>query len=71
MSQSREPFTTDAPQELSYDEVTTHNLVAVSSCGRMGRTANPPTFSLTDWFRTARRRRADRVNAAWTGARSA
>ncbi|MEO3760315.1 hypothetical protein ABGB19_18775 [Mycobacterium sp. B14F4] len=64
MSQSCEPFATDALEEVAYDEVTTHNLVAVYSCGRIGRVANPPTFSLADWFRTARRRRTDRVNAA-------
>ncbi|ULE31810.1 hypothetical protein K3G64_16660 [Mycobacterium sp. IDR2000157661] len=64
MAQSPEPFTTDALREVSYAEVTTQNLVAVYACGRIGRIANPPTFSLTDWFRTARRRRADRLNAA-------
>ena len=29
---------------------------AVISCSRLGRTANPPTFSLTDWLRPRRRR---------------
>ena len=64
MSQVREPYATDAFEEVSYDEVTTHDLVAVRSCGRIGRVANPPTFSLTDWFRSARRRRAERLSAA-------
>jgi hypothetical protein len=29
---------------------------SVISCSRLGRTANPPTFSLTDWLRPRRRR---------------
>ena len=64
MSQVREPFATDAFEEVSYREVTTQDLIAVYSCGRIGRVANPPTFSLTEWFRSARRRRAERVSAA-------
>lgn len=31
-------------------------VAAVISCSRLGRTANPPTFSLTDWLRPRRRR---------------
>ncbi len=30
--------------------------VSVVSCSRLGRTANPPTFSLTGWLRPRRRR---------------
>lgn len=63
MSQEGESFATDALEVVEYDEVTTQDLVAVHSCGRIGRVANPPTFSLTDWFRT-RRRRTDRLSAA-------
>lgn len=29
---------------------------SIISCSRLGRTANPPTFSLTDWLRPRRRR---------------
>lgn len=29
---------------------------AIISCTRLGRTANPPTLSLTDWLRPRRRR---------------
>ncbi len=29
--------------------------VAVYSCNRLGRVANPPGFSLSKWFRSARR----------------
>lgn len=32
------------------------SVAAVISCSRLGRTANPPTFSLTDWLRPRRRR---------------
>jgi len=32
------------------------NTVSVVSCSRLGRTANPPTFSLTGWLRPRRRR---------------
>jgi hypothetical protein len=30
--------------------------VVVYNCSRLGRTANPPGFSFTDWFRFGRRR---------------
>lgn len=64
MSQEREAFAADALEEVSYDEVPTQGLVAVRSCGRIGLVANPPSFSLTDWFRTTRWRRPNRVSAA-------
>jgi hypothetical protein len=32
------------------------SVTAVISCSRLGRTANPPTFWLTDWLRPRRRR---------------
>lgn len=56
MSQDRKSFATDAFEMASCDQLTMHGLVSVYSCGRIGRVANPPTFSLTDWFRSARRR---------------
>lgn len=31
-------------------------LVAVHNCTRIGRVANPPGFSFSDWFRAGRRR---------------
>lgn len=37
--------------------------VGVISCSRLGRTANPPTRSLTGWLRP-RRRRYDSVSGA-------
>lgn len=35
---------------------TLEGATAVISCSRLGRTANPPTFSLTGWLRPRRRR---------------
>ena len=40
----------------SADDVTAQRPIAVYSCNRLGRVANPPSFSITDWFRSARRR---------------
>jgi len=38
------------------DAVTEQRAVVVYNCNRLGRTANPPGFSLSDWFRPRRRR---------------
>jgi hypothetical protein len=38
------------------DDVAAQSVVVVYSCTRLGRTANPPTFSLSDWFRLGRKR---------------
>jgi hypothetical protein len=38
------------------DEVTAQGPVAVYNCSRLGRVANPPSFSFSDWFRSSRRR---------------
>ena len=38
------------------DDVTEQRTVVVYTCNRLGRTANPPGFSLSDWFRPRRRR---------------
>ncbi|MCH9668629.1 MAG: hypothetical protein K0U80_12325 [Actinomycetia bacterium] len=35
--------------------VTAQLVVAEHSCNRLGRVANPPGFSFTDWFRPGRR----------------
>ena len=40
----------------SVDVVTAQRPIAVYSCNRLGRVANPPSFSIADWFRSARRR---------------
>ena len=38
------------------DGAPSESVAAVISCSRLGRTANPPTFSLPDWLRPRRRR---------------
>jgi len=40
----------------SADDVTVQRPVMVYSCNRLGRVANPPSFSFADWFRSACRR---------------
>jgi hypothetical protein len=40
----------------SADDVTAQRPVNVYTCNRLGRVANPPSFSFADWFRSARRR---------------
>jgi hypothetical protein len=45
------PPVTDAAKDLSAQSV-----VVVYNCSRLGRTANPPRFSIADWFRIGRRR---------------
>ncbi|MBU8831476.1 hypothetical protein [Mycolicibacterium goodii] len=36
--------------------VATHQPIMVYTCNRIGRVANPPSFSLAGWLRTGRRR---------------
>lgn len=38
------------------EAVTAQSEVTVSNCSRLGRTANPPGFSLLDWLRPIRKR---------------
>ncbi len=38
------------------DEVTVQLPVLIHICNRLGRSANPPRFSIADWFRPGRRR---------------
>jgi hypothetical protein len=33
------------------DEITTQTPLLVYTCSRLGRVANPPSFSFADWFR--------------------
>jgi hypothetical protein len=40
----------------SADDVTAQRPVMVYTCNRLGRVANPPSFSFADWLRSARRR---------------
>jgi hypothetical protein len=56
MSQMGASFATGAGGAHVEDEVTAQGPIAVYNCNRLGRVANPPSFSLADWFRSARRR---------------
>lgn len=40
----------------SADDVTAQRPLMVYNCSRLGRVANPPSFSFADLFRAARRR---------------
>jgi hypothetical protein len=37
------------------EDVAVQREVVVSNCSRLGRTANPPSFSFSDFFRFGRR----------------
>jgi hypothetical protein len=56
MSQMGASFATGATPGNADDEATAQGPIAVYTCSRLGRVANPPSFSFTDWFRSARRR---------------
>jgi hypothetical protein len=56
MSGLGNPVLTGRNAEDVADSFTTQRPVAVHSCSRLGRVANPPGFSFTDWFRSGRRR---------------
>jgi hypothetical protein len=56
MSQIGASFAAGAGGPDATDEVTAQGPVAVHNCNRLGRVANPPSFSFADWFRSARRR---------------
>jgi hypothetical protein len=49
-------LTTGASGAGLADDVTAQLPIMVHSCNRLGRVANPPSFSFADWFRSARRR---------------
>jgi hypothetical protein len=56
MSQTGASFAAGHSAAAVDDEGVAQSPVAVYSCSRLGRVANPPSFSLADWFRSARRR---------------
>ena len=56
MSTIDAPSTTGASGAGSADDVTAQRPVMVYTCNRLGRVANPPSFSFADWFRCACRR---------------
>ncbi len=64
MATAATPFPNGAPGAHGSGEVTAQAPLAVYSCNRLGRVANPPGFSLSDWFRSGRRRRIGPVSAA-------
>lgn len=55
MSQMSGSLTASAVDSYAAVEVTVESPVAVHSCSRLGRVANPPSFSFADWFRSRRR----------------
>ena len=56
MSSSGEPVSFGADGEDAAIGVTAQRPVAVYSCSRLGRVANPPGFSLASWLRSGRLR---------------
>jgi hypothetical protein len=56
MSQIGASLVKDAVSVHADDEVTAERPIAVHNCSRLGRVANPPSFSFAEWFRSARRR---------------
>ena len=48
-------FSAGASGAGSADDVTGQRPVMVYVCNRLGRVANPPSFSFTEWFRGRRR----------------
>lgn len=51
-----DPASTVADGEDSALSVAAQRPLAVHSCSRIGRVANPPGFSLSEWFRSTRKR---------------
>ena len=49
-------LTAGASGASSADDVTAQRPVMVYNCNRLGRVANPPSFSFSDWLRSARHR---------------
>jgi hypothetical protein len=56
MSQMGASISSGASGVHTADEITAQRPLMVYSCNRLGRVANPPSFSFADWFRSARRR---------------
>jgi hypothetical protein len=56
MSHMSASFASVAAGAHADDEVTAQGPIAVYNCSRLGRVANPPSFSFAEWFRSARRR---------------
>jgi hypothetical protein len=51
-----DPVSTGTDGDDSALEVAAQRPVAVQSCSRIGRIANPPGFSFSEWLRPRRKR---------------
>jgi hypothetical protein len=56
MSTSTALTSTFPPVTEAANDLGAQSVVVVYNCSRLGRTANPPRFSIADWFRFGRRR---------------
>lgn len=56
MSSPVDPMATRAGGEDAVHRRVVQTPVAVLNCSRIGRVANPPGFSITDWFWSSFRR---------------
>jgi hypothetical protein len=56
MTTSTAPTSTLPPVVETAQDIAAQSVVVVYNCSRLGRTANPPRFSFSDWFRFGRRR---------------
>lgn len=56
MTTSIAPTSALPPLTQAAEDPNAHSVVVVYNCSRLGRTANPPRFSIADWFRFGRRR---------------
>ncbi|MCV7152688.1 hypothetical protein [Mycolicibacterium pyrenivorans] len=56
MSSLGDPVSSGAIGEDSVRGAPAQLPLAVHSCNRLGRVANPPGFSFAEWFRSGRRR---------------
>ena len=56
MSSPGESVSSGGESEDMASGVAAQMAVTQYSCNRLGRVANPPGFSLTEWFRPTRRR---------------
>lgn len=56
MSGLMEPSVTATASDGAGADAAAQHPVLVHSCSRIGRVANPPGFSFSNWFRSARRR---------------
>lgn len=56
MSGPEDPVSAGPGSDDSAIDVTSQRPIAVHSCSRIGRVANPPGFPFSAWFRSGRRR---------------